>query len=37
MMALQGGEVVQIDLDEALATRKRLDPRVLDTAEVFFA
>lgn len=36
MMALRAGEVVQVDLEEALATRKRLDPRVLETAAVFF-
>jgi hypothetical protein len=36
MVALRGAEVVRIDLDEALREPKLLDPRLFETAEVFF-
>ncbi|MCP9491963.1 MAG: 6-phosphofructokinase [Solirubrobacteraceae bacterium MAG38_C4-C5] len=36
MVALRGTEVVRVDLDEALREPKLLDPRLFETAEVFF-
>jgi 6-phosphofructokinase len=37
MVALRGTDVVRVYLDEALAEPKLLDPRLFETAEVFFA
>jgi len=37
MVALRGTDVVRVSLDEALAEPKLLDPRLFETAEVFFA
>jgi ATP-dependent phosphofructokinase / diphosphate-dependent phosphofructokinase len=36
MVALQGPDIVEIPLGEALAEPKLLDPRLFETAEVFF-
>jgi 6-phosphofructokinase 1 len=36
MVALRGTEIVRVPLDEALAEPKLLDPRLYETAEVFF-
>ena len=36
MVALRGTEIVPVPLDEALAEPKLLDPRLFETAEVFF-
>ncbi len=36
MVALQGPDIVELDLDQALAEPKLLDPRLFETAEVFF-
>ena len=36
MVALHGTEIVLVPLDDALAEPKLLDPRLFETAEVFF-
>jgi 6-phosphofructokinase 1 len=36
MVALRGTEIVRVPLEEALAAPKLLDPRLYETAEVFF-
>ena len=36
MVALRGTEIVRVPLSEALAAPKLLDPKVFETAEVFF-
>jgi 6-phosphofructokinase 1 len=36
MVALRGPDIVEVDLGKALAEPKLLDPRVFETAEVFF-
>jgi 6-phosphofructokinase 1 len=36
MVALQGTHIVEVDLADALAEPKLLDPRLFETAEVFF-
>jgi 6-phosphofructokinase 1 len=36
MVALQGPDIVEVGLDGALAQPKLLDPRLFETAEVFF-
>jgi ATP-dependent phosphofructokinase / diphosphate-dependent phosphofructokinase len=36
MVALRGTEIVRVPLDEALAEPKLLDPKLFETAEVFF-
>ena len=36
MVALQGPDIVEVDLAEALVEPKLLDPRLFETAEVFF-
>jgi ATP-dependent phosphofructokinase / diphosphate-dependent phosphofructokinase len=36
MVALRGPDIVEVDLREALAEPKLLDPRLFETAEVFF-
>ena len=36
MVALRGTEIERVPLDEALAEPKLLDPRLYETAEVFF-
>ena len=36
MVALRGTEIVAVPLAEALAEPKLLDPRLFETAEVFF-
>ena len=36
MVALRGTEIELVPLDEALAEPKLLDPRLFETAEVFF-
>ena len=36
MVALRGTEIVRVPLEEALAEPKLLDPRLYETAEVFF-
>jgi phosphofructokinase-like protein len=36
MVALRGPDIVEVGLDEALAEPKLLDPRIFETAEVFF-
>jgi 6-phosphofructokinase 1 len=36
MVALRGTEIVRVPLEEALAEPKLLDPKLFETAEVFF-
>ena len=36
MVALRGTDVVRVPLSEALAAPKLLDPKMFETAEVFF-
>jgi 6-phosphofructokinase 1 len=36
MVALRGTEVVEVQLEEALREPKLLDPRLYETAELFF-
>jgi ATP-dependent phosphofructokinase / diphosphate-dependent phosphofructokinase len=36
MVALQGPRIVEVPLEQALATPKLLDPRLFETAQVFF-
>jgi len=36
MVALRGPDIVEVALGEALAEPKLLDPRLFETAEVFF-
>jgi 6-phosphofructokinase 1 len=36
MAALRGAEIVGVPLADATKTLKRLDPKILDTAQVFF-
>ena len=36
MVALRGTEIVRVPLAEALAEPKLLDPKLFETAEVFF-
>ncbi len=36
MVALHGSEIVEVDLEEALREPKLLDPKLYETAEVFF-
>ena len=36
MVALRGTDVIRVPLSEALAEPKLLDPKMLETAEVFF-
>ncbi|MCU0259014.1 MAG: 6-phosphofructokinase, partial [Solirubrobacteraceae bacterium] len=36
MVALRGTEVITVDILEALENNKLLDPRLYETAEVFF-
>jgi 6-phosphofructokinase len=36
MVALRGTDIIRVPLDEALAEPKLLDPRLYETARVFF-
>jgi hypothetical protein len=36
MVALHAGQIVEVDLEEALREPKLLDPALYETAELFF-